>query len=243
MPKTKKYKRNKKKSKKAKKKIKNSIYKSNVNKIKVNISNPTPSSGGSISHMHVPNPVPVVGTPYNFTELNTSLKSLENVIKQNQQQQQQQQTRSNQQQQQTQSNQQPKQNNLYNLEAKNQNVNPLSQFIRSKYPEKKYEETKSDKEDMAHDIVDNVIDHAVNYNKKAIDKLKIYDTNPDIINSDDYEDDLPQKKSYSSPTPKNKNWHRNRALMIKNLNDGKNVKQSTKDKYKPNYDKNTRKWY
>ena len=96
---------------------------------------------------------------------------------------------------------------------------------------------------MAHDIVDDVIDNAVNYNQKAIEKLKIYDTNPDIINSDDYEDDLPQKKSYSSPTHKNKNWDRNRTLMIKNLNDGKNVKQSTKDKYKPNYDKNTRKWY
>ena len=52
-----------------------------------------------------------------------------------------------------------------------------------------------------------------------------------------------QKKKYTSLTSKNKNWDRNRALMIKNLNDGKNVKQTTKDKYKPKYDKSTGKYY
>ena len=57
----------------------------------------TPSTG-SISHMHIPYSVPFSGSiPSNFTDLNTSLKSLENVIKQNQQQQQTQ-TQSNQQQ-------------------------------------------------------------------------------------------------------------------------------------------------
>ena len=75
--------------------------------------------------MHIPHPISVQ-TPYNFTDLNASLKSLENVIKQNQQQQ----THTNQQQ-------QDKQNKLYNLEAKNQNVNPLNQFVKSEYAEKK----------------------------------------------------------------------------------------------------------
>ena len=89
---------------KPKKRVKNSIYKSNINKqnVKVNIMG-TPSLGGSISHMHIPHTVPFYGNPYNFTDFNTSLKSLENVIKQNQQEQQ---TQSNQQQQQ-----QPKKNN------------------------------------------------------------------------------------------------------------------------------------
>ena len=85
------------KPKKPKKRVNKSIYKSNINKqnVKVNIMGTTPSLGGSISHMHIPHTVPVYGTPYNFTDLNTSIKSLENVIKQNQQQQKQ----SNQQQQ------------------------------------------------------------------------------------------------------------------------------------------------
>ena len=131
--------------------------------------------------MHIPHPIPVQ-TPYNFTDLNASLKSLENVIKQNQQQQQQ--TQSNQQ--------QHKQNKLYNLEAKNQNVNPLNQFVKSEYAEKKYayDETKSDKEEMAQEIPDELIDNALNYNQKAIDKLKIYDKKPEVINSDDYDEDI-----------------------------------------------------
>ena len=88
MPKMRKYKRI--KPKKTKKRVKNSIYKSNINKqnVKVNIMGSTPSLGGSISHMHIPHTVPFYGNPYNFTDLNTSLKSLENVIKQNQQEQQ-----------------------------------------------------------------------------------------------------------------------------------------------------------
>ena len=73
-----------------KRKVKNSIYKSNINKqnVKVNIMG-TPSLGGSISHMHIPHTVPFYGgNPYNFTDLNKSIKSLKIVIKQNQQQQQ-----------------------------------------------------------------------------------------------------------------------------------------------------------
>ena len=93
----------------------------------------------------------------------------------------------------------------------------------------------------------------------------------EIINSDDYDEDIPriklrrrqskdvdipqypiksrigqskdEEKSDSSIEPKNKNWERNRKSMIKNLNEGKNVKQSTRDKYKPKYDKNTGKYY
>ena len=86
------------KPKKSKKRVNKSIYKSNINKqnVKVNImGTTTPSLGGSISHMHIPYTVPFSGSipfsgniPNNFTELNTSVKSLENVIKQIQQEQQ-----------------------------------------------------------------------------------------------------------------------------------------------------------
>ena len=81
MPKMRKYKRI--KPKKPKKRVNKSIYKSNINKqnVKVNIMGSTPSLGGSISHMHIPHTVPFYGNPYNFTDLNTSIKSLENVIK------------------------------------------------------------------------------------------------------------------------------------------------------------------
>ena len=166
----------------SKRRVNKSIYKSNINKqnVKVNVMGATPSAG-SISHMHIPYPVPFSGSiPSNFTDLNTSLKSLENVIKQNQQEQQ---TQS-----QTQAQPKPKKQ-LYNLEAKNQNVNALSQFVKNTYPEKKYEyeETKTDKEDMAHDILDDLIDNALNYNQCTIDKLKIYDKKPEVINSDDYD--------------------------------------------------------
>jgi hypothetical protein len=81
MPKMRKYERIKPK----KRKVKNSISKSNINKqnVKVNIMGTTPSLGGSISHMHIHYTVPFSGSnPYNFTDLNTSIKSLENVIKQ-----------------------------------------------------------------------------------------------------------------------------------------------------------------
>ena len=167
------------KPKKSKKRVNKSIYKSNINKqnVKVNIMG-TPSLGGSISHMHIPHTVPFYGgNPYNFTDLNTSLKSLENVIKQNQQQQQQQQQA------------QPKKKQIYNLEAKNQNVNPLGQFMQKNYPEKynPHEETKSEKEDMVHDIIDNIINEAVNYNQYASGKID----KEEQIKSDDYDEIKP----------------------------------------------------
>ena len=215
----------------------------------------TPSLGGSISHMHIPHTVPFYGgNPYNFTDLNTSIKSLENVIKQNQQQQQQ--TQSNQQ--------QHKQNQLYNLEAKNQNVNPLGQFVKKEYPEKykpHEEETKSDKEEMAHNLVDKVINVALNYHQQAIDKL---DKEQEVVNSDDYDEDKPleighfynmqqghsedEEKSLSDTTvilrgKSAKNWEKNRKRMIKNLNEGKTVKQSTRNEYNAKYNKKTGLYY
>ena len=109
---------------------------------------------------------------------------------------------------------------------------------------------------MAYNIIDDVINKAVNYNQRAIDNFKYYDKGP-VINSDDYDVDIPiksQKIGQSEDEEKSdatvvlrgssaKNWETNRKRMITNLNEGKNVKQSTRDKYKPKYNKSTGKYY
>ena len=114
---------------------------------------------------------------------------------------------------------------------------------------------------MAHDIVDKVINVALNYNQQAIDKL---DKGPEVINSDDYHEDedkpleignfynMQQGRSEDEEKSdttvilrgrSGKNWGKNRNRMIKKLNEGKTVKQSTKDEYKPKYNKKTGLYY
>ena len=44
---------------------------------------------------------------------------------------------------------------------------------------------------MARDIVDDVINDAVNYSQQKKDKHKYYDKGPEIGNSDDYDEDKP----------------------------------------------------
>ena len=73
----------------------------------------------------------------------------------------------------------------------------MAQFVKNEYPENIYQapETKSDKETMAHDIIDDAINDAVNYSHQAIDKFYYYDKGLGV-NSDDYDEDIPQQLHY-----------------------------------------------
>ena len=99
--------------------------------------------------------------------------------------------------------------------------------------------------------------YTVNYSQLAIDKFKYYDKGPEVVNSDDYDEDIPQTQLHypiksqigqSEEEEKSdttvvlrgksaKNWGKNRKRMIKNLNEGRYVKTSTLEEYKPNYNK------
>ena len=141
----------------------------------------------------------------------------------------------------------------------------MGQFVKNEYPENIYQthESKSDKEEMAHDIIDDVINNAVNYSHLAIKKFKYYDKGPEVVNSDDYDEDIPQTQLHypiksqigqSEDEEKSdatvvrrvknaKNWEINRKRMIKNLNEGKHVKPKTREEYKPKYNKKSGLYY
>ena len=87
---------------------------------------------------------------------------------------------------------------------------------------------------MARDIVVDVINDAVNYSQQKKDKHKYYDKGPEVVNSDDYDEDIPQQLHYpirpqigqSEDEEKSdvtvvlrgksaKNWRNNRKQMIK----------------------------
>ena len=104
---------------------------------------------------------------------------------------------------------------------------------------------------MVRDIVDDVINDAVNYSQQKKDKHKYYDKEPEV-KLDYYDEDIPQyededeEKSDTTVILRGrsaKNWGKNRNRMIKKLNEGKTVKQSTKDEYKPKYNKKTGLYY